>query len=253
MHQNKAPTTSPELAESGTSRSCILCGNKVIQQLSRYSNLGIAERKFLSEHFGKYVPEDSYICKKHWIEAKRYHSDPYYIPKWKNIPDTQTSLRSCIHPQCTDKFKDKLFKPSFTTINKLEKLLGVQSSSSVPFLLCPSCYSKVYRHFNPTHTCSTCGATPKPGQKFHRHSPDPVIISKYINDKTGTDNYISADDCICTSCYNAHCSIVRSIKHELNGSDEMLSKSIEQWEATCQAHKTDQLTKAILTSVINIC
>ena len=108
MHQNKAATTSPELAKSGTSRSCILCGNKVIQQLSRYSNLGIAERKFLSEHFGEYVPEDSYICKKHWIEAKHYHSDPHYIPKWKNIPDTQTSLRSCIHSQCTEKFRDKL-------------------------------------------------------------------------------------------------------------------------------------------------
>ena len=34
----------------------------------------------------KYVPEDSYICKKHWIEAKCYHGNPHYIPKWKNIP-----------------------------------------------------------------------------------------------------------------------------------------------------------------------
>ena len=30
----------------------------------------------------------------------------------------------------------------------------------------------------------------------------------------------------------------------------MLSKSIEEWEATCQAYSTDQLTKAIFTSVI---
>ena len=250
MHQNKAATASPELAENEISRCCILCGNKVIQQLSRYNNLGIAEKNFLREHFGEYLPEDSYICKKHWIEAKRYHSDPHYIPKWKNIPNTQTSLRSCIHPQCTNKFRDKLFKPSFTTINELEKLLGIQSSSNVPFLLCPSCYSKVYRHFNPTHTCTTCGATPKPGQKFHRRSPDPVINSKYIKDTIETDIYISADDCICTSCYNAHCSIVKSIKHELNGSDEMLTKSIEEWKAAHQAHNTDHLTKAILSSVI---
>ena len=130
MHQNKAATASPE---SGISRCSILCGNKVIQQLSRYNNLGIAEKKFL--HLVN-IYLDSYICKKHWIEAKRYHSNPHYIPKWKSIPNTQTSLMSCIHPQCTDKFRDKLFKPSFTTINELEKLLGVQSSSSVPFLMC---------------------------------------------------------------------------------------------------------------------
>ena len=43
---------------------------------------------------------------------------------------------------------------------------------------------------------------------------------------------------------------MKSIKHELNGSDEMLTKSIEEWEATHQAHNTDQLTKAILSSVI---
>ena len=153
--------------------------------------MGIAEKKFLSEHFGEYLPEDS--CKKHWIEAKHYHSDPHYIPKWKNIPNTQTSLRSCIHPQCTDKFRDKLFKPSFTTINELEKLLGVQSSSSVPFLLCPSCYSKVYRHFNPTHTCSTCGATSKPA--WSEISSTQSQSCNYFKihqgfDTTGTDIYI---------------------------------------------------------------
>ena len=113
MHQKKAATASPELAESGISRCSILCGNKVIQ--GSYDNLRIAEKKNLSEHFGEYLPEDSYICKKHWIEAKRYHSNPHYIPKWKNIPNAQTSLRSCIHP---DKFRDKLFKPSFTTITE---------------------------------------------------------------------------------------------------------------------------------------
>ena len=116
--------------------------------------------------------------------------------------------------------------------------------------MCPCCYTKVYHHFNPTKTCSTCGATPKPGQKFHRHSPNPVIVSKYIKDITETDIHISPADCICTSCYNTHCSIVKSIESELNGSDEILSKSVEEWEATKKAHTTDQLTKAILTSVI---
>ena len=95
-----------------------------------------------------------------------------------------------------------------------------------------------------------CAATPKPGQKFHRHSPNPVIVSKYIKDTNGTDILISPDDCICTSCYNTQCSIVNSTECELNGSDEMLLKSIDDWEATKKAHNTDQLTKAVLSSVI---
>ena len=141
LHQNKAATASPELAEGGLSKCCVLCGNEVIQQLLRYGNLGATERQFLCEHFGKYVPEDSYICKKHWIEAKRYHSNPNYIPKWKSIPNIQTSPKSCIHPQCTNKFSDKLFKPAFATINELTRgvaratIIYKYSISFVPMLL----------------------------------------------------------------------------------------------------------------------
>ena len=248
MHQNKVATASPKPAGGGTSKYCILCGNKDIQQVSKYSNLEDTEKHFLCTHFGTYLPEDSYICKKHWIEAKRHHSTPHYIPKWKSIPSAQTSPKSCIHPQCANRFSDKLVKPAFADITILEELLGVQPSSSTPFLLCPSCYNKVYRLFNPVQNCSFCGATPKPGQKFHHHSPNPVIVSKYIKDTTGTPIVISPDDWLCTSCYNTHCSIVKSTECELKGSDEMLIKCIDDWEA--KAYDTDQLTKAVLSSVI---
>ena len=42
---------------------------------------------------------------------------------------------------------------------------------------------------------------------------------------------------------------MKSTECELNGSDETLLKSID-WEATKKAHNTDQLTKAVLSSVI---
>ena len=135
-------------------------------------------------------------------------------------------------------------------------MLGVQSSSSTPFLLCPSCYSKVYRELNHPQNCSSCGATPKPGQKLYRHSPNPVVVSKYITDTTGTDTVISPDEYICTSCYNTQCTIVKSTdctpNCKPNGSDEMLQKSIKEWEATKEDSKTDHLTKAIVSSVIYV-
>ena len=129
-------------------------------------------------------------------------------------------------------------------------MLGVQSSSSTPFLLCPSCYSKVYRELNHPQNCSSCGATPKPGQKLYHHSPNPVVVSKYITDTTGTDTVISPDDYICTICYNTHCTIAKSTDYKPNckpnGSDEMLQKSIKEW-ATKEDSKTDHLTKAIVS------
>ena len=60
-----------------------------------------------------------------------------------------------------------------------------------------TCYSKVYHQTNGTQNCSICGATPKTGQKFHRHCPSLKIVSKYIKDTIGNDTAISPDDCIC--------------------------------------------------------
>ena len=183
------------------------------------------------------------------LEAKRHHTNSEYRPKWKKV-DTQKVPKCCIHPQCGNKFHDKLIKPAFATLAELEKLLGVQSSVQKPFLLCPSCYSKLYHEFNPLANCTSCGATPKPGQKFCRRSPNATIVSHYLKDTTGTDVVISPDDCICTNCYNTHCSIIESIECEQTGSNEMLVKAIEIWEGTINAHNTDKLTVSILSSVV---
>jgi len=53
--------------------------------------------------------------------------------------------------------------------------LGVQLSSGTPFLLSPSCYSKVYCG---TQNHSTWGAAPNSGHKFCCHSSSPQIASK---------------------------------------------------------------------------
>ena len=249
MCQNTAAATS---SGGDASKYCVLCGNQNIQQLTRYNNLTALEREFLCKHLDNCLSEDNYICKKHWIEAKRYHNTANYTPKWKNSAHAQTPPKLCIHPQCTSKFSDKLVKPAFANVSELEDFLGVKSSSSAPFLLCPCCYREVHRLFNPEQRCSSCGATPKPGQKFYRRCPNPVIISKYLQDTSDTNILISPDDCICTSCYNTHCSIIKSIESDLHGSDQMLLQSIKEWEITKDNTSTDQLTKAILSSVIYV-
>ena len=247
MSQDRAATTFPQSASSQEHKCCILCGNKGTQ-LSNYSNWGAIEKEFLHTHLDRYPPEGSYICKKHWIEAQRHHTNSHYIPKWKEV-HTQEPQKCCIHPQCCNKFHEKLIKPAFANITELEELLEVQSSTDNPFLLCPTCYTKLYRQFNPVLNCTSCRAIPKHGQKFCRHSPNSTIVSQYLKDTTGTDVVISPDDWICTNCYNTHCTIIKSIECNQIGSNEMLAKAIEEWETTT-AYNIDKLTKAILSSVV---
>ena len=218
--------------------------------MTTYKNWGNTEKQFVSKHYGEHLSEESHICKKHYIEAKRFHNNSEYIPKWKNTEITVPSSDHCLNPECQDRLSNKLIKPAFASVTDLEQLFGIETSSSSPFLLCQTCYNKLYRLYTTPANCSTCGATAKPGHKFIRHCPDPLLISKYIRDTTGADKTITSEDWICTTCYNTQCTIIRSIRGNEVKSDEMLTRLIEEWKATIAADNTDRLTRATLSSVL---
>jgi len=192
------------------------------------------------------------MCKKHLLEARRHCKDYTYIPKWKKVEQTDEPPplpKCCIHPQCVNKFQDKLIKPAFASTDELEELIGVHASESNPLLLCVSCYGKLYRQFNPPLTCASCGTIGKTGQKF-RHSPNVLLVEQYLQDTEFTDISISPDDWLCSSCYNVHCSIIKTMHSEENGTDEMLAKAIETWEGTTKTHNVSKLTIAVVKSVL---
>jgi len=89
-------------------------------------------------------PHDSYVSKKHFIDAKQHHNDSTFIPKWKRAEE---DVKGCIHLQCQDRFNEKLLKPAFATICALK--FGVQVADNFPFLLYPPCCSKDSHQFNP--------------------------------------------------------------------------------------------------------
>jgi len=63
-------------------KGCTLCGDKSNdKQLTKYSNWGINEKNFVHTHLGKCPPDESYICKKHLVEAKRHHNDDTFMEK----------------------------------------------------------------------------------------------------------------------------------------------------------------------------
>ena len=59
--------------------SCTLCG----KQDGYYTHFVSWTKEFITLHLGKNLSPDSCICKAHKVEAKRYHSQEGYTPKWK--------------------------------------------------------------------------------------------------------------------------------------------------------------------------
>ena len=97
------------------------------------------------QHLRRTPLNDSYICRKHLLEAQQHHSTPNFIPKWKGSVVLQASPK-CINPNCTQLQGDKVIKPAFESIDKL-----VQSSPDSPFVVCQPCYNELYKNFTRQH------------------------------------------------------------------------------------------------------
>ena len=61
-----------------------LC-NSECKTITRYKNWRDKEQIFIQQHYGQVLSPESKLCKRHQLEAMRYHSKADYVPKWKKV------------------------------------------------------------------------------------------------------------------------------------------------------------------------
>ena len=60
-------------------------------------------------------------------------------------------------------------------------MLGIPTDTEDAFLLCRPHYSEVYKQVHAAVSCACCGAKPKHGKPFERHSPNAQVVSDHLN------------------------------------------------------------------------
>ena len=108
--------------------------------------------------------------------------------------------------------------------------------------MCRRHYHEFYSHVHRPSVSSSCGARPKIGTRFSRHTPDAHLISNHLSETTGTKVTLTPIDYICYRCYTAHVSTMKDI----NSSNKALQKDIQTWTVTYRDTTTDTLIKSIL-------
>ena len=182
------------------------------------------------------------------MEAKRRLSDPKRT-KLDVTPSTEPSPITCAYPQCSD--THRLITPSFEAADNIKAALPVEANQDQPFVLCPSHYHKLYRHFR-VSPCAGCGATPKRGACFIRHSPDPVFISRVMSENAGFDVNLCEKDNICLNCYKSHLIIIKAAENERSNPENFLEELIPIWEFKYADAETDKVTRTLLHVVLYI-
>ena len=94
--------------------------------------MGGLERAYLESHL-RHSASNSYICKKHLLEARRYGHDKDHVPAWKErMPPIK---QKCFNPNCENKLPERLIKPMFIPNDKLMETLGINQTTEVIQLL----------------------------------------------------------------------------------------------------------------------
>ena len=70
----------------------------------------------------------------------------------------------------------------FASIDKIKSTWNLQAvaGKSSPFALCHACYCQAYNMLHPKKICRSCGAIPKAGISFSRHSPNAEIVTEHL-------------------------------------------------------------------------
>ena len=217
--------------------------------MTRFVNWRESEKDFVVKHLGSNPPDESYVCKRDFLEAKRHHNTLNYIPKWKN-PNSKTSAKcKCSHPNCAA--SERLIQPKFESTDNLGTALGIKPSPGHPFLLCRDHYTELYKLFHPQTTCASCGATAKRGTSFSHHSPEAHAVSQHLEETTGIRTNVTPGDLLCTTCYTLHLSILKALEtQQSRPSDDALKNDMSIWDMKLRDPTTDTLTKAMLKVVL---
>ena len=109
--------------------------------MTRFAHWGDNEKDFVVRHLGS-KPDESYVCKRDLLEAKRHHDTPNHIPKWKNPNSKPIAKYNCSHPKCT--VSEGLIQPKFESTDSIGAALGIKHSPGYPLLLCREHYNTVY-------------------------------------------------------------------------------------------------------------
>ena len=88
---NLLQSATGDLADDRSIKEYTLCGNKD-RQKSRYGTWGEQECTYLEKHLGSSPTDNSYICKKHYFEAKRHGHEHEHVPSWKESLQSPLNL-----------------------------------------------------------------------------------------------------------------------------------------------------------------
>ena len=160
---------------SGTCGPCILC-EKPSQKYTHTDKLTEHEYSFLCKVEDHTFDKGSCICLACSKQLRRNVDNPKFQPRWLKREKT---YEKCVIHRCKNTAHRKT---TLASTDEIVQLIGepiVQftvSGETSTVSLCQEHYNVMYKKLKASTPCDACGGTPKKGERFNRHCPEPCYI-----------------------------------------------------------------------------
>jgi hypothetical protein len=192
------------------------------------------------------VADDGVVCKACRQDIKRVLDNPSHTPRWQH---TRVQESTCSIDGCSKTVFSSLQR-SATEIDTALQHLQLKTTTLVPpTALCKHHYHAVYHSIEPTQRhCVTCG-TPLRRQSNTKVCPQPQLIQKHLQDNTGFEGTIRAQEKVCFTCYKSHLFIINEQRTVSRDTD--LEHLISHLRQGSEVVPIAESTEAIIQSSIN--
>ena len=185
---------------SGTCGPCILC-EKPSQKYTHTDKLTEHEYSFLCKVEDHTFDKGSCICLACSKQLRRNVDNPKFQPRWHKREKT---YEKCVIHRCKNTAHRKT---TLASTDEIVQLIGepiVQftvSGETSTVSLCQEHYNVMYKKLKASTPCDACGGTPKKGERFNRHCPEPCYINTYLGVISSESGTLTEQSIICTPCY----------------------------------------------------
>ena len=218
---------------------CTLC-KRSSPQLSTPMTWRNEKAKVFAKTLG--ISEGQAICRACRQEIPRLLENPRLIPRWK-----KETKKGCYVPGCC---KMSYCETDMVSADELSNILGISVCIvPKPTPLCKSHYHTVYNHRKPAQTnCSTCATSLK--GCITRSCPDPLLIQRHLQEKTGFEETLCTGSKVCYACYKSQLQVINQnevrndsslsdvimkLKESLSSPDLSCIESIKKYAMGCTA------------------
>ena len=181
---------------------CHLCSSESpFNTYSRPSTWTEENRRWANSLCNASIPLDALLCRACVRFIRRHTGETGVSPRWAPKERCQ---KYCAVEGCGELSHTSTTIATHNIAREYLDIAETTDSDSSPLALCNPHYQHLYRALRFPLPCAAGASQPRYGGDYTRRCPNPIEITRYLQQTVDFDGIMSSDSKVCKPCYDFH-------------------------------------------------